>query len=77
MSGYELVRTTTEQNVSTVFKFHSSVNLGAGKWLTVWSSTASVQMHKNSGDSIVMESKDWVVGDLMATILLNLEGQVC
>ncbi|CAI6375510.1 unnamed protein product [Macrosiphum euphorbiae] len=74
LKGYELVRTTPEQNVSTVFKFHGSVNLGAGNWLTVWSSTASNQIYKHSAGSIIMDIQDWVVGDLMATILLNPEG---
>jgi len=77
LRGYELVRTTAEQNVFTVFKFHGSVNLGAGNWLTVWSSTASYQIHKHSAGSIIMDIQAWVVGDLMATILLNPERQVC
>lgn len=77
MSGYELVRTTAEQNVSTVFKFHRSVKLAAGNWLTIWSSTASNQIHEPSAGSIVMNTQAWVVGELMATILLNSEGQVC
>lgn len=77
MSGYELIRTTAEQNVSTVFKFHRSVKLGAGNWLTVWSSTASNQIHEPNAGSIVMNTQAWVVGELMATILLNPEGQVC
>lgn len=75
LSGYELVRTTAEQNVSTVFKFHRSVKLGAGNWLTVWSSTASNQIHEPNAGSIVMNTQAWVVGELMATILLNPEGQ--
>ncbi|XP_060873704.1 lamin Dm0-like isoform X5 [Metopolophium dirhodum] len=75
LRGYELVRTTVEQNVSTVFKFHGSVNLGAGNSLTVWSSTASNQIHKYSAGSIIMDIQAWVVGDYMATILLNPEGQ--
>ncbi|CAH1726488.1 lamin Dm0-like [Aphis gossypii] len=75
LSGYELVRTTAEQNVSTVFKFHRSVKLGAGNWLTIWSSTASNQIHEPSAGSIVMNTQAWVVGELMATILLNPEGQ--
>ncbi|XP_008184498.1 lamin Dm0-like isoform X2 [Acyrthosiphon pisum] len=75
LRGYELVRTIAEQNVSTVFKFHGSVNLEAGNWLTVWSSTASNQIHKHSAGSIIMNIQAWVVGDLMATILLNPEGQ--
>jgi len=77
LSGYELVRTTigAEENVSTVFKFHRSVKLGPGNWLTVWSSTASNQIHEPSAGSIVMNTQAWVVGDLMATILLNAEGK--
>lgn len=77
MSGYELIRTTAGENVSTVFKFHRSVKLGPGNWLTIWSSTASNQIHEPSAGSIVMNTQAWVVGDLMATILLNSEGQVC
>lgn len=76
MSGYELVRTTTAENTSTMFKFHRSVKLDAGNWLTIWSSTASNQIHEPSAGSIVMNTQAWVVGDLMATILLNPEGQV-
>lgn len=64
-------------NVSTVFKFHRSVKLGPGNWLTVWSSTASNQIHEPCAGSIVMNTQAWVVGDLMATILLNAEGKVC
>ncbi|XP_060873702.1 lamin Dm0-like isoform X3 [Metopolophium dirhodum] len=56
-------------------KFHGSVNLGAGNSLTVWSSTASNQIHKYSAGSIIMDIQAWVVGDYMATILLNPEGQ--
>lgn len=77
MSGYELIRTTAGENVSTVFKFHRSVKLAPGNWLTIWSSTASNQIHEPSAGSIVMNTQAWVVGDLMATILLNSEGQVC
>jgi len=77
LSGYELARTTTGANDSTVFKFHRSVKLGAGNWLTVWSSTASNQIHEPSAGSIVMNTQAWVVGDLMVTMLLNPEGQVC
>lgn len=77
LSGYELVRTTAGagENDSTVFKFHRSVKLGAGNWLTVWSSTASNQIHEPSAGSIVMNTQAWVVGDLMATILLNADGK--
>lgn len=75
LSGYELIRTTAGENVSTVFKFHRSVKLGPGNWLTIWSSTASNQIHEPSAGSIVMNTQAWVVGDLMATILLNSEGQ--
>lgn len=77
MSGYELVRTTAAENLSTVFKFHRSVKLDALNWLTIWSSTAGNQIHEPSAGSIVMNTQAWVVGDLMATILLNSEGQVC
>ncbi|KAL4085376.1 hypothetical protein QTP88_027235 [Uroleucon formosanum] len=75
LSGYKLVRATTDQNVSTVFKFHNSVNLGTGNRLTVWSSTDSNQIHKHIAESIVMDIQAWVVGDCMATILLNREGK--
>jgi len=75
LSGHELVRTTAGQNLSTVFKFHRTVKLGAGNWLTIWSSTASNQIHEPSAGSIVMNTQAWVSGDLMATILLNSEGQ--
>ncbi|XP_050440632.1 lamin Dm0-like [Adelges cooleyi] len=75
LSGYELVRTTAGENVSTVYKFHRSVKLGAGNWLTIWSSTASNQIHEPNAGSIVMNTQAWVVGDLMATILLNPEGK--
>jgi len=77
LSGYEIVHTTAGQNDSTVFKFHCSVKLGAGNWLTVWSSTASNQINELSAGSIVMKIQAWVVGDHMATLLLNPEGQVC
>lgn len=77
MSGYKLVHTAADQNVSTEFEFHSSVKLGAGNWLTIWSSTASNLIDEASAGSIVMDNQAWVVGDLMATILLNPETQVC
>lgn len=60
-----------------MFKFHRTVKLGAGNWLTIWSSTASNQIHEPSEGSIVMNTQAWVSGDLVATILLNSEGQVC
>lgn len=77
MSGFELVRTTAGENASTVHKFHRSVKLGPGNWLTVWSSTANNQIHEPNAGSIVMNTQAWVVGDLMATMLLNSNGEVC
>lgn len=77
MSGYELIRTTAGENISTIYKFHRTLKLGAGNWLTIWSSTATNQVHEPSAGSIVMSIQIWVIGDLMATILLNPDGQVC
>ncbi|VVC31625.1 Intermediate filament protein,Lamin Tail Domain,Intermediate filament protein, conserved site [Cinara cedri] len=75
LSGYELVRTTAGDNVSTVYKFHRTLKLGAGNWLTIWSSTATNQVHEPNAGSIIMNTQVWVIGDLMATILLNPDGQ--
>ncbi|XP_050535226.1 lamin Dm0-like [Daktulosphaira vitifoliae] len=75
LSGYELVRTTAGENISTVYKFHRSVKIGPGNWLTIWSSTATNQIHEPNAGTIVMNTQAWVVGDLMATLLLNSEGQ--
>jgi len=77
LSGYEIVRTTAEQNISCVYKFNRLAKLGAGNWLTIWSSTVTNQIHEPSAGSIVMNIQAWIVGDFMATILLNPEGQVC
>lgn len=77
MGGFELVRTTDVQNNSTEFKLDPSVTLEAGHFITVWSSPDSDQILELSAGSIVMNNQAWVVGDLMATQLLNTEGQVC
>lgn len=75
LSGYEIVRTIVRQNSSTLFKFHRSDKLEAGESLTVWSTTNN-QLQESSG-SIIMNAQDWVVGDIMVTVVLNAEGQVC
>lgn len=75
LGGYELVQTTSAGIVC--FKFHRTVKLGAGNWLTIWSSTATGnQEHRPSAGSIVMNSQSWFVGDSKDTMLLNAEGQV-
>lgn len=77
MGEFELKRCVAGINISTVFKFHSSVKLGAGDSLTVWSSTGSNQVRQPSTTSIIMKTQAWMVGNRMATILLNPKRKVC
>lgn len=71
IGGWQLVRKAEEK--STSFKFHRSVKIEPGGFVTVWSSDSD-QTHEPPAN-VVMKSQKWVVGDHMTTVLLNSSGE--
>lgn len=58
----------------TVFKFHRSLKMDGGAFVTVWSSDLGKDHEPPT--TIVMKGQKWFAGDNMTTHLLNAEGEV-
>lgn len=71
LGGWTLVRKAGTNE--TVFKFHRSLKIDGGAFVTVWSSDLG-QNHEPP-TSIVMKGQKWFAGDNMTTQLLNSEGE--
>uniref|UniRef100_A0A182TNQ5 LTD domain-containing protein n=1 Tax=Anopheles melas TaxID=34690 RepID=A0A182TNQ5_9DIPT len=57
----------------TVFKFHRSLKMDGGAFVTVWSSDLGKDHEPPT--TIVMKGQKWFAGDNMTTHLLNAEGE--
>lgn len=71
VGGWTLVRKVGTNE--TVFKFHRSLKVDGGAFVTVWSSDLG---HTHEPPStIVMKSQKWFCGDNMTTQLMNADGE--
>ncbi|XP_062563910.1 lamin Dm0-like [Armigeres subalbatus] len=71
LGGWTLIRKVGTNE--TVFKFHRSLKVDGGSFVTVWSSDLG---HTHEPPStIVMKGQKWFAGDNMTTQLLNGEGE--
>ncbi|XP_055597049.1 lamin Dm0-like [Uranotaenia lowii] len=71
IGGWTLVRKVGSDE--TVFKFHRTVKVDGGAFVTVWSSDLG-QTH-DPPSTIVMKGQKWFSGDNMTTALQNAEGE--
>lgn len=71
VGGWTLVRKVGTNE--TVFKFHRTVKVDGGSFVTVWSSDLG-QNHEPPS-TIVMKGQKWFAGDNMTTQLLNGDGE--
>lgn len=71
IGGWSLVRKVGTNE--TLFKFHRTVKVDGGAFVTVWSSDLG-QTH-DPPSTIVMKGQKWFSGDNMTTQLLNGEGE--
>lgn len=58
----------------TSFRFHRSVKIESGGFVTVWSSDAGAQHEPPT--NIVMKQQIWFIGDTMKTVLINGNDEV-
>lgn len=72
IGGWTLVRKVGTNE--TVFKFHRTLKVDGGSFVTVWSSDLG-QTHEPPS-TIVMKGQKWFAGDNMTTQLVNGEGEV-
>lgn len=71
IGGWTVVRKVGTNE--TVFKFHRTLKIDGGAFVTVWSSDLG---HTHEPPStIVMKGQKWFCGDNMTTQLLNVEGE--
>uniref|UniRef100_A0AAG5DSF4 Lamin n=1 Tax=Anopheles atroparvus TaxID=41427 RepID=A0AAG5DSF4_ANOAO len=71
IGGWSLIRKVGSNE--TVFKFHRSLKVDGGAFVTVWSSDLGKDHEPPS--TIVMKGQKWFAGDNMATQLLNADGE--
>lgn len=71
IGGWTVVRKVGTNE--TVFKFHRTLKIDGGAFVTVWSSDLG-QTHEPPS-TIVMKGQKWFCGDNMTTQLLNVEGE--
>lgn len=71
IGGWTVVRKVGSNE--TVFKFHRTLKIDGGAFVTVWSSDLG-QTHEPPS-TIVMKGQKWICGDNMTTQLLNAEGE--
>jgi lamin B len=67
-----LVRRSGENE--TQFKFHRTVKVDGGQFITIWSSDSGATHEPPT--NIVMKGQRFFVGENMSTHLLNSEGEV-
>lgn len=70
IGGWQLVRKAGDQ--TTTHKFHRSIIIKAGAYITVWSSDSEVT-HSPPSD-LVMKSQKWTVGNNIHTHLVDNSG---
>ncbi|XP_050067158.1 lamin Dm0-like [Anopheles maculipalpis] len=71
IGGWSLVRKVGTNE--TVFKFHRSLKVDGGAFVTVWSSDLGKDHEPPS--TIVMKGQKWFAGDNMTTHLMNADGE--
>uniref|UniRef100_A0A2M4BJ15 Putative nuclear envelope protein n=1 Tax=Anopheles marajoara TaxID=58244 RepID=A0A2M4BJ15_9DIPT len=71
IGGWTLIRKVGSNE--TVFKFHRTVKVDGGAFVTVWSSDLGKDHEPPS--TIVMKGQKWFSGDSMVTQLLNADGE--
>ncbi|KAL5004817.1 hypothetical protein ScPMuIL_018273 [Solemya velum] len=71
IGGWQLVHTAGEDEIP--YRFHRSLILKAGQYITVWSANAG-KTHSPPSD-LVMRGKRWIVSNDMKTALLNSDGE--
>lgn len=71
IGGWSLIRKVGGNE--TVFKFHRSLKVDGGAFVTVWSSDLGKDHEPPS--TIVMKGQKWFAGDNMTTHLLNADGE--
>ncbi|XP_052888452.1 lamin Dm0 [Anopheles moucheti] len=71
VGGWSLVRKVGSNE--TVFKFHRSLKVDGGAFVTVWSSDLGKDHEPPS--TIVMKGQKWFAGDNMTTHLMNGDGE--
>uniref|UniRef100_A0A182WE19 LTD domain-containing protein n=1 Tax=Anopheles minimus TaxID=112268 RepID=A0A182WE19_9DIPT len=71
VGGWSLVRKVGSNE--TVFKFHRSLKVDGGAFVTVWSSDLGKDHEPPS--TIVMKGQKWFAGDNMTTHLMNADGE--
>uniref|UniRef100_A0A182N2S1 Lamin n=1 Tax=Anopheles dirus TaxID=7168 RepID=A0A182N2S1_9DIPT len=71
IGGWSLIRKVGSNE--TVFKFHRSLKVDGGAFVTVWSSDLGKDHEPPS--TIVMKGQKWFAGDNMATHLVNSDGE--
>ncbi|XP_058118834.1 lamin Dm0 [Anopheles ziemanni] len=71
IGGWTLIRKVGANE--TAFKFHRSLKLDGGAFVTVWSSDLGKDHEPPS--TIVMKGQKWFAGDNMSTQLLNSDGE--
>lgn len=71
IGGWSLIRKVGTNE--TVFKFHRSLKVDAGAFVTVWSSDLGKDHEPPA--TIVMKGQKWFAGDNMSTQLLNADGE--
>lgn len=70
IGGWQVVRKAGE--LETVFKFHRSLKLEPGAYVTVWSS--NLGKDHEPPHTLVMKSQKWFVADNMTTTLIDSNG---
>ncbi len=72
LGSWQLKHSTGEEE--TAYKFHRSVHIKPGTYVTVWSSDVDAT-HQPPHD-LVMKGQRWFVADNMTSTLLDNKGQV-